>query len=104
MTLLDTDVFSELLAANPRMAARFRATTDAVAITLITRIEALDGRFAFLLKAANGEQLLRAQEWLRRTEGDRHRFTVIPLDAAAAAQFDQLREHKNSRELVGPIC
>jgi tRNA(fMet)-specific endonuclease VapC len=99
MTLLDTDTFAFLLAEHPRVAARFRATTDMVAITVITRIETLQGRFAFVLKASDSEQLLRAQELLRRTEDDLARFPIIPLDAAAAAAFEQLRQNKKLKKI-----
>jgi predicted nucleic acid-binding protein len=59
MILLDTDHLSLLFAGHPRVAERFRAATDEVATTIISRIEALEGRFAFLLKAADAEELLR---------------------------------------------
>src|SRR5205085_12680957 len=49
MTLLDTDVFSLLLAGHPRVAERHRRAEDEVAITVVTRIEAYQGRFAALL-------------------------------------------------------
>jgi tRNA(fMet)-specific endonuclease VapC len=52
-----------------------------------------------VLKAADGEQLLRAQEWLRRTEDDLTRFRVIPLNAAAGAEFDQLRMNKKLKKI-----
>jgi tRNA(fMet)-specific endonuclease VapC len=99
MILLDTDTFSFLVADHPRVAAHYREATDEVAITLITRVEALEGRFAFLLKAADGEQLLRAQEWLRSTEDALSRIKVLPVDAAAAAEFDRLRENKKLKKI-----
>ncbi|HJT76667.1 MAG TPA: type II toxin-antitoxin system VapC family toxin, partial [Gemmataceae bacterium] len=99
MILLDTDTFGFLIAERPRVADRFRAATDQVAITIITRIEVLDGRFAFVRKAADGDQLLRAQEWLRRSEKDLARFPVVPLNAGAAAEFDQLRDNRRLRKI-----
>jgi tRNA(fMet)-specific endonuclease VapC len=102
MILLDTDTFSFLLAEHPRITARFHEATEEVATTLITRIEALEGRFAFLLKAADGEQLLRTQDWLRRTEDALSRIRVVPVDAAAAAAaagFDRLRENKKLKKI-----
>jgi tRNA(fMet)-specific endonuclease VapC len=99
MILLDTDTFSFLIADHPRVAARFREAAAEVAITLITRIEALEGRFAFVLKAADGEQLLRAQDWLRSTEDALSRIRVLPVDAAAAAVFDQPRENKKLKRI-----
>jgi predicted nucleic acid-binding protein len=99
MILLDTDHLSLLLADHPRVADRFRAATEEVATTIISRIEALDGRFAFLLKAADAEQLLRAQEWLRKTEADLTRFRIVPIDAGAAREFSRLRGNKKRKRI-----
>src|SRR5262249_40628067 len=90
MILLDTDTFSLLVEGNARVAARFAAATDSVTITIVTRVEALQGRFAFLMRAADGEQLLRAQQWLQATEQALARFPAVPFDAAAVAEFDRL--------------
>jgi tRNA(fMet)-specific endonuclease VapC len=97
--LLDTDILSLLIAEHPRVVERFRAATDEVAFTVISRIELLEGRFAFVRKAANGDQLLRAQEWLRKTDEDLARFAIIPVDAAAAAEFDRLRDNKKLKRI-----
>jgi tRNA(fMet)-specific endonuclease VapC len=99
MILLDTDTFSLLAFGQPKVTARFTSATDEVAITIITRIEALGGRFAFLLKAADGPTLLRAQDWLRRTDEDLERFTPIPLTPAAATEFDRLRQYKKLKKI-----
>lgn len=99
MILLDTDTFSLLIADHPLVAQRFRSANDEVAITLVTRIEALEGRFSFLLKAADGAELLRAQEWLRRTEQALTPFSAVPLDANAAARFDHLRQDRRLRRI-----
>lgn len=99
MILLDTDTFGLLMMDHPRVVARFRAATDVVAIPIVTRIEVLDGRFAFVLKAADGEQLLRAQEWLRQSDDALSRFTVVPFDPASATEFDRLRQTKGLRRI-----
>ncbi len=99
MIPLDTDTLSLLLANHPRVAAHFQESQEAVFTTVITRIEILQGRFAFLLKAANGDELLRAHEWLRRTESDLTRFPAVPVDAATAAAFDRLRQDRKLRKI-----
>jgi tRNA(fMet)-specific endonuclease VapC len=99
MIFLDTDTFSLLAAGYPRVVARFAAATDLVTITSITRIETLQGRFAFLLRAADGVKLLRAQERLRRTDADLAPFPAVPFDAAAAAVFDRLNGNKKLRKI-----
>ncbi len=92
MYLLDTDTLSRLQAAHPRAVAHLQALDDSeVATTVITKIELLQGRFDFMLKAATGAELLRAQYWLTRTEELLAPVTVLLLDDAAAAYFDRLR-------------
>ncbi len=58
MIILDTDTMSLLHSGHPRVSARALAASDLVAITIISRIEILRGRWDFVLKAADGEQLL----------------------------------------------
>jgi tRNA(fMet)-specific endonuclease VapC len=99
MILLDTDTLSLLFAAHPRVAERFRQETDDVAPTVVSRIEILEGRFASVLKAADGEQLLRAQQWLQQSEGSLATVAIIPIDAATAAEFDKLRANKKLRKI-----
>ena len=99
MILLDTDTISLLLAEHPAIAARFRAATDEVAIAFVSRIEILEGRFAFVMKAADGAQVSRAQEWLARSESGLSRFRVVPFDDDAAAEFDRLLGTKGLRRI-----
>jgi tRNA(fMet)-specific endonuclease VapC len=99
MILLDTDTFTLLGHKHPKVTARLAAVTDTVAITIVTRVEALEGRIAFLMKAADGDQLLRAQQWLRRTEAELSQLPIVPLDAAAAAEFDRLLGSKGLKRI-----
>jgi tRNA(fMet)-specific endonuclease VapC len=69
MYLLDTDTLTYLHAGHPRVVERLRELDDPdVGTTIITKIELLRGRFEFMLKAASGTDLLRAQQWLVRTD------------------------------------
>jgi tRNA(fMet)-specific endonuclease VapC len=74
------------------------ATQDVV-ITAITRIEQLQGRFASVLKAEDGEMLFRAQQRLQESEEDLDRFTSLRIDAAAADEFDRLLQIKGLRRI-----
>ncbi len=94
MFILDTDILSLLLKGNACVAERVEQATDEVMITLITRIELLRGRFVSVFKAENAEKLLQAQYWLEENERDLGRFTILDIKAAAAAEFDRLREFK----------
>ena len=69
MFVLDTDTLSLLLRAHVRVTDRVAHATEEVAITLITRTELLQRRFASVLKAENGEKLIQAQHRLDENEG-----------------------------------
>ena len=92
MHILDTDTLTHLHAGHPRVVQRLRELADPdVATTLITKIELLRGRFDYMLKAASGSELLRAQQRLARTEDLLAQIPILHLDNEAAARFDQLR-------------
>lgn len=95
MHLLDTDTLTYLHAGHPQVIRRLSELADPnVATTVITRIEILRGRFDFVLKAATGPELLRAQRLLSRTEELLAQLVTIPLDERAANEFDRLRALK----------
>jgi tRNA(fMet)-specific endonuclease VapC len=52
--LLDTDTLTLLALGHRQVSQRFQSTDEAVAITIVTRIEVLQGRFDFVMKAADG--------------------------------------------------
>jgi len=100
MHLLDTDTLTYLHAGHARVIERLQALTDPnVGTTIITKIELLRGRIDFVLKAATGAELLRAQQWLIRTEELLEQIIIVPLDVAAATQFDQLRAIRSLRKI-----
>jgi tRNA(fMet)-specific endonuclease VapC len=99
MFVLDTDALSLLLRGHARLTNRVAQATEEVAITLISRIEILQGRFAFLLKAESGEMLFKAQQRLDESEQDLDRFTVLAVDLPAAAEFDRLRQNKKLKKM-----
>ena len=61
MILFDTDTLTLLHTGNANVVKRVANEPATIAITVITRIEVLLGRFNFVLKAANGDELRRAQ-------------------------------------------
>jgi len=95
MHLLDTDTLTHLYAGHPRVTERLHGLDDPdVGTTVITKIELLRGRFDFVLKAATGAELLKAQQLLARTEELLAQILIVPLDESAATQFDHLRTAK----------
>jgi tRNA(fMet)-specific endonuclease VapC len=99
MKVLDTDTFTFLLKGHPKVVARRSLEEDEVVITIINRIETLQGRFASLMKAADGTELQRGQERLHQAERDLRPFRILPITAAAAAEFDRLRQDRKLKKI-----
>ena len=100
MYILDTDTLTHLHAGHPRVMQRLRRITDpSVAITIVTKIELLRGRYEYVLKAASGAELLKAQQLLARTEALLELLQVLPFNKIAATYFDQLRRAKGLRKI-----
>lgn len=99
MILLDTDTVSLLASGHPKVVQRASAATDTIAVCVVTRIEILRARFDFLMKAADGQQLQRAQHWLDQSESDLRKLPIVSVTVAAAELFDQLREQKRLKKI-----
>jgi tRNA(fMet)-specific endonuclease VapC len=99
MYLMDTDTLSALHKDNPRVIKNVAGADDKVATTVITRIEILRGRIDFVRKAATGDEVLRAQQWLNRSEELLAMIEIMPFDAAAAKLFDAMRNAPKLRKI-----
>jgi tRNA(fMet)-specific endonuclease VapC len=99
MFVLDTDTLTLLLLGRARVTARRELASEEVAITVITRIEVLQGRFSSVLKAENGGKLLLAQQRLTENERDLEPFLVLPLETASVTEFDRLRMDKKLKKI-----
>jgi len=99
MILLDTDSFSLHQFGHERFMARFQAASEIPALTIITQIEALRGRFDALFKAEDGARVLRGQQGLVRTMKHLALFQIVSFDDAAAAEFDRLRLNKKVKKI-----
>ena len=100
MYILDTDILSLIHAGDSRIGQRrARVKSSDIATTIISRIEILRARYEFLLKADSGEQLLRAQQWLRRSEGLFSQVKTIFFVDVAALEFDRLRKLRKIKKI-----
>ncbi len=100
MFLLDTDTLSLLHAGQEKIGQRVRQVDPAeVATTIVTQIEILRARHAFLLKAETGEQLLRAQHWLHQSDALLSQIAIVSFDEKAASEFNALRQQKKLRKI-----
>jgi tRNA(fMet)-specific endonuclease VapC len=85
-----------LHAGHPQVVRHLRDLDDPnVATTVVTRVEILRGRFEFLLKAADGAQLLRAQQFLSRSEELLAQIVTLPFDEHSTQEFDRLRSQRS---------
>src|SRR5438045_4537105 len=99
MTLLDTDTLTLYFAGHGPVVGRVEAAEEVPAITVVSRIEVLQGRFESLIKAADGDQLLRAQQRLAWAEENLAQFTIVAFTASAVSTFDQLRGQKRLKKM-----
>jgi tRNA(fMet)-specific endonuclease VapC len=99
MFILDTDILTLLLWGHERVTARRAEVTEEVALAAITRIEVLQGRFAAVLKAENGDKVLQAHERLVQSESDLRNFMILPVNQSGASVFDRLRRDKKLKKI-----
>jgi tRNA(fMet)-specific endonuclease VapC len=99
MIVLDTDTLTLYFRNHPQVRDRHRQAEDDVVLTIISKIEVLQGRFATLLKAADGPELQRGQQRLDEAEKDLRSFAIVPITKAAATEFDRLRANKKLKKI-----
>jgi tRNA(fMet)-specific endonuclease VapC len=99
MFVLDTDTFTHLVRGHPHVAERAARFAAEVVLTEVTRIEQLRGRFDAVFKAKDAEALVRARQRLAETESDLARLPILPIDEAAAAEFERLIGTRGLRRL-----
>ncbi|MCI0463171.1 MAG: type II toxin-antitoxin system VapC family toxin [Gemmataceae bacterium] len=100
MYLLDTDTLTWLHLGRSPVAQRARQVgEEQLATTIITVIEIMRGRYDALLKAADAEELLRAQQRLDVSAALLQDIPVIAVDEGAAAEFAKLLQHKKLKKI-----
>jgi tRNA(fMet)-specific endonuclease VapC len=99
MYLLDTNILTALHAGNSKVINKIKHLDDPeIAITIITKVELIQGRISFLLKATNGQDLLRAQNLLVQTERLLSELEVVSFDQSAIEQFELLLTNRSLRK------
>jgi tRNA(fMet)-specific endonuclease VapC len=99
MFVIDTDTMTHLQHGHGRVVERVRDAGSEVLTTLISRIEILRGRFASVLKAEDGEQLLLACQRLADSEAVLSCVPILPVNATVAAELDRLRQQKKLKKI-----
>lgn len=99
MFVVDTDILSLLQQNHERVSECFRRADRRIVTTIISRIEILQGRFAAVLKAADGDDLLRAQHRLKQSEIHLNKLPILVFSTATIARFDQLRQNTKLKKI-----
>jgi tRNA(fMet)-specific endonuclease VapC len=99
MFVLDTDTLTHLLLGHKGVSQKRAQATAEVVLAVVTRIEMLQGRFASILKAEDGDKLLLAQQRLVENERDLEKFLILTINADVAAMFDALLQNKKLKKI-----
>ncbi len=100
MHFLDTDTLTHAHLGHRKVASRIEQVGEHnVGTTIVTAIEIIRGRHEFILKAADGAQLLRAQQLLNASDEMLIDIQIFRVDAEAAAEFDRLRQIKRLKKI-----
>jgi tRNA(fMet)-specific endonuclease VapC len=98
--LLDTDRLEHFQREHANVVRRVSIVgAENIAITIITRIEVLRARFEYLLKAANSDQLAKAQYWLAESDRLLAEWEIVPFNDVACREFEHLRTTKGLRKI-----
>lgn len=99
MIIFDTDTVTLLGYGHAKVTKRVKELPDEerLAVTVITQMQILRGRYESVLKAANESELKTAMQRFQESERLLATFLVLPVDAAAAEQFEKLRTSKSKK-------
>jgi predicted nucleic acid-binding protein len=99
MTIFDTDTVTLLSYGNEKISGRISRLPEEepLAITVITQMQILTGRYRNLQTAANEGELKTAMMRFQEAERLIRRFQILPVDDQAAAEFERLRGTKGRK-------
>ena len=100
MIVLDTDIvtlYSYGKTEELRRRLENVEATEILAVTVITRMEVLQGRYESILKAADGASLQTASRRFREAEEMLNAFAVLHPDEASCQTFDVLLKKKRRK-------
>jgi tRNA(fMet)-specific endonuclease VapC len=102
MFVLDSDTYTHYLLDHPKVTQKMTEAEerrDVVTITIITKIELLQGRMSALLKADTQERFLKAQQRFEATEEALYAIQVLPLDESALDHFFALSNIRGLKKI-----
>ena len=100
MIILDTDIVTLLSYGHEKIRQRVEGVGDdeELAVTIITRMEILGGRFDSIVKAANAAEMQTATQRFRAAEEMLSDFVVIYPDEASSQNFEALLKPKKGKK------
>jgi tRNA(fMet)-specific endonuclease VapC len=100
MHILDTDTLSYLHAGNQNVIRAIQQLPDPnISTTIITKIEMLQGRIDYILKAEADQDLLKAQRLFYRTEELLFQIEVMAITQDAVSRLAELVAIPNLRKV-----
>lgn len=98
MLVLDSDVVTDISYGKPEVLKHLEAVPDdeVLAITVITSMEILQGRFASILKAANAAELSTAMDRFRASKELVESYHLLEVIEAATQHFTSLTTRKKA--------
>ena len=105
MIVLDTDIVTLIsYGRNEKIRNRLESVRDEeVAISVITYMEILQGRFEGIKKAANSAELIVAMERFQSSRDLVNSFQFLPVDETAAMQFEEMIKKKKPKMKRGDM-
>lgn len=100
MIVLDSDIVTLLsYGTNKGLETKVEQCDEPIAVTVITRMEILEGRFANIVKAAMEEELLTAMDRFTKSEQFLDSFVELGVNDAAARQFGAMLAAKKKSKM-----
>ena len=100
MIVLDTDIVTLLsYGKTEKLRQRMERESDDFAVTIITRMEILQGRFDSIRKAEDGGKLQLAMERFHASERLLDAFVRLDADALGGEHFERVRRSKKSKKM-----
>jgi tRNA(fMet)-specific endonuclease VapC len=104
--ILDTDTVGLMWRGQAKVVEKIRLVGGTMkvplAISLVTYIEIMRGRFSNILTAADSAELQLAVRRYNETVDLLRGLEIVPFDEVALSLFDQLREHKKLKKMGRP--
>jgi tRNA(fMet)-specific endonuclease VapC len=100
MIVLDTDIVTLFSYGNEKIRKRIEGLSEeeTLAVTLVTRMEILQGRHDSILKAANAAEMQTATQRFQAAEEMLNDFALLYPDDASSRHFEALLKPKKGKK------